>query len=62
MTTAGPIPGDSADGPEPDLHTTAGKLADLERRRFEAVHAGSAAAVEKQHAKGKLTARERIDL
>ena len=47
---------------EPDPHTTAGKIADLERRRFEAVHAGSAAAVEKQHARGKLTARERIDL
>jgi propionyl-CoA carboxylase beta chain len=46
----------------PDLHTTAGKIADLERRRFEAVHAGSAAAVEKQHARGKLTARERIGL
>jgi propionyl-CoA carboxylase beta chain len=46
----------------PDPHTTAGKLADLERRRHEAVHAGSAAAVEKQHAKGKLTARERIAL
>ncbi len=46
----------------PDPHTTAGKIADLERRRHEAVHAGSAAAIEKQHAKGKLTARERIDL
>jgi propionyl-CoA carboxylase beta chain len=44
-----------------DIHTTAGKIADLERRRYEAVHAGSAKAVEKQHAKGKLTARERID-
>jgi propionyl-CoA carboxylase beta chain len=49
-------------GSEPDIHTTAGKIADLERRRYEAVHAGSAAAVEKQHARGKLTARERIDL
>ena len=51
--------------PEPpaefDIHTTAGKIADLERRRYEAVHAGSARAVEKQHAKGKMTARERID-
>jgi len=47
---------------EPDLHTTAGKIADLERRRYEAVHAGSAAAVDKQHARGKLTARERIGL
>jgi propionyl-CoA carboxylase beta chain len=47
---------------EIDAHTTAGKLADLERRRNEAVHAGSEAAVEKQHARGKLTARERIEL
>jgi propionyl-CoA carboxylase beta chain len=46
---------------EIDIHTTAGKVADLERRRYEAVHAGSARAVEKQHAKGKMTARERID-
>src|SRR5882757_4777157 len=47
---------------EPDIHTTAGKLADLYRRNDEAVHAGTARAIEKQHAKGKLTARERIDL
>src|SRR6201985_755777 len=45
----------------PDPHTTAGKLADLARRYDEAVHAGSARAVEKQHAKGKKTARERIE-
>jgi propionyl-CoA carboxylase beta chain len=44
-----------------DPHTTAGKIADLERRYDEAVHAGSARAVEKQHAKGKKTARERIE-
>src|SRR6195952_4036603 len=48
-------------GDEPDLRTTAGKLADLERRYEEAVHAGSARAVEKQHDKGKKTARERIE-
>jgi propionyl-CoA carboxylase beta chain len=48
--------------PGPDPHTTAGKLADLERRRREAVHAGSEQAVAKQHDRGKLTARERIDL
>ncbi|NED95183.1 acyl-CoA carboxylase subunit beta [Phytoactinopolyspora alkaliphila] len=48
----------SFDGP--DIHTTAGKLADLRRRIEEAVHAGSARAVEKQHARGKQTARERI--
>src|SRR6201982_2352082 len=46
----------------PDLHTTAGEIAAAERRRYEEVHAGSQAAVEKQHAKGKLTARERIEL
>jgi propionyl-CoA carboxylase beta chain len=46
---------------EHDPHTTAGKLADLYRRIDEAVHAGSAAAVERQHAKGRQTARERID-
>ena len=45
-----------------DIHTTAGKLADLDRRLDEAVHAGSARAIERQHARGKLTARERIDL
>jgi propionyl-CoA carboxylase beta chain len=45
-----------------DVHTSAGKLADLTRRHEEAVHAGSARAVEKQHAKGKKTARERIDM
>jgi propionyl-CoA carboxylase beta chain len=43
------------------MHTTAGKIADLERRRHEAIHAGSERAVERQHARGKMTARERID-
>ncbi|MEV8214473.1 acyl-CoA carboxylase subunit beta [Leifsonia sp. NPDC077715] len=46
----------------PDLTTTAGKLADLKERFHEAVTASGQAAIEKQHAKGKLTARERIDL
>ena len=51
--------------PDPELsgvdpHSTAGKVAELQRRYDEAVHAGSARAVEKQHAKGKKTARERI--
>ncbi|MCA1822868.1 MAG: acyl-CoA carboxylase subunit beta [Frankia sp.] len=44
-----------------DPHTTAGKLAELQRRRDDAAHAGSVKAVESQHAKGKMTARERID-
>jgi propionyl-CoA carboxylase beta chain len=47
---------------EINIHTTAGKLADLKRRVDEAVHAGSARAVEKQHARGKKTARERIEM
>lgn len=46
----------------PDLHTTAGKIEDLRERIDEAVHAGSARAVEKQHAKGKGTSRERIEM
>jgi propionyl-CoA carboxylase beta chain len=55
-------PGEGTDVPSDiDIHTTAGKLADLERRIDQAVHAASAQAVEKQHAKGKGTARERIE-
>src|SRR3954470_940991 len=50
-----PGPDDEA-GPDP--HTTAGKLADLYRRIDRA--ADSASAVERQHAKGRQTARERI--
>ena len=48
--------------PPPAPHTTAGKIADLDRRRQAAVHAGSEQAVAKQHERGKLTARERIEL
>ncbi len=47
--------------PAPDIHTTAGKLAELYRRHDEAVHAGSQRSVDAQHARGKQTARERID-
>ncbi|MBV9484718.1 MAG: acyl-CoA carboxylase subunit beta [Frankiaceae bacterium] len=43
-------------------HTTAGRIAEFERHTDEAVHAGSQRAVDKQHAKGKMTARERIAL
>ncbi|WP_168704479.1 acyl-CoA carboxylase subunit beta [Gordonia paraffinivorans] len=48
------------DSAAPDIHTTAGKLADLRNRLEEAKHPVGEAAVEKVHAKGKLTARERI--
>jgi propionyl-CoA carboxylase beta chain len=43
-------------------HGTGEKIEDLRRRTDEAVHAGSARAVEKQHARGKKTARERIEM
>ena len=43
-----------------DIHTTAGKLAELHKRTQESLHPVGEAAVEKVHAKGKLTARERI--
>jgi propionyl-CoA carboxylase beta chain len=57
-----PTPGEGTDLPDDiDTHTTAGKLADLERRLDQAVHAASEKAVEKQHAKGRQTARERIE-
>ena len=44
----------------PDLTTTAGKLADLAARREAAATAGGQRGIDKQHAKGKMTARERI--
>ena len=37
------------------------RIADLERRREEALHAGSERSVERQRSKGKMLARERID-
>ncbi|MGL5816030.1 MAG: acyl-CoA carboxylase subunit beta [Phycicoccus sp.] len=45
-----------------DTSTTAGKLADLKRRVALVANAGSERAVEKQHSRGKKTARERLDL
>ncbi len=65
MTSPQPEGADAAPGtPDagPDIHTTAGKLADLRRRVEEVAHAGSQRAVDKQHARGKKTARERIAL
>jgi acetyl-CoA carboxylase carboxyltransferase component len=38
-----------------------GPVEDLHRRKDEARHAGSASAVERQHARGKMTARERVE-
>jgi propionyl-CoA carboxylase beta chain len=55
-----PEPDEAAD--TPDVHTSAGKLADWHRRQDDVVHAGSERAVERQHAKGRKTARERLEL
>src|SRR3954467_5779511 len=38
------------------------KLDDLRQRKDEAYHAGSERAVERQHARGKLLARERVEV
>ena len=42
-------------------HPMSERLADLEKRRQEAFHAGSERSVERQHAKGKMLARERVE-
>ena len=52
--------GATIDGVDPQ--STAGKLAELTRRREESEHAGSERAIEKQHSRGKMTARERIHM
>lgn len=45
-----------------DLSTTAGKLADFYARREHSFAPSGEAAIEKQHARGKNTARERIEM
>src|SRR5579862_5477360 len=42
-------------------HPMTERLAELERRKGQARQAGAPHAIERQHAKGKMTARERID-
>jgi acetyl-CoA carboxylase carboxyltransferase component len=42
-------------------HSMADRLAELAERKEQALHAGSEKSVERHHAKGKMTARERID-
>ncbi|AYG04264.1 acyl-CoA carboxylase subunit beta [Gryllotalpicola protaetiae] len=44
----------------PDLATTAGRIADLKARYHQAVTVKEEGSAEKQHSKGRLTARERI--
>ena len=52
---------EAAPPPPADLHTTAGKLAELRRRNDQSRHAGSEAALAKRRDAGKSTARERIE-
>ncbi len=42
-------------------HSMKDRLEDLERRKNEALHAGPQRAVDRQHGKGKMLARERIE-
>jgi propionyl-CoA carboxylase beta chain len=42
--------------------SVAERIEELHRRREEAVAGGGSEAIQKQHARGKLTARERIEL
>ncbi|ADG77676.1 Carboxyl transferase OS=Tsukamurella paurometabola (strain ATCC 8368 / DSM / CCUG 35730 / CIP 100753 / JCM 10117 / KCTC 9821 / NBRC 16120 / NCIMB 702349/ NCTC 13040) OX=521096 GN=Tpau_1043 PE=3 SV=1 [Tsukamurella paurometabola] len=57
-TTDGAAPG--ADGAEPSIHTTAGKLADFRKRDAQALAPMGQAAIDRVHEKGRLTARERV--
>jgi len=57
--TAAPV--DEGTTPAEDPKTTAGKIADFDDRREAAAHAASEKSVEKQHSRGKKTARERIE-
>ncbi len=50
------------DQPEPTLPITSERIADYKARLHDAVVASEEEAKERQHAKGKLTARERLDL
>ncbi|WP_026820245.1 acyl-CoA carboxylase subunit beta [Arthrobacter castelli] len=49
-------------GLHPELHTTAGKIADFRKRQAESLSPTGAGPIERQHARGKGTARERIDM
>src|SRR4029079_18353986 len=42
-------------------HSMSERIEQLQKRKEEALHAGSERSVERQHAKGKLLARERIE-
>ncbi len=52
----------SSAAPGPSAHPIQERLEQLEARKQQALHAGSEKSVARQHERGKLTARERIDL
>ncbi|HEY0398499.1 MAG TPA: acyl-CoA carboxylase subunit beta, partial [Acidimicrobiia bacterium] len=56
----GPGFGDS--GPAPVPHPLQERVEELAKLKEAALHAGSPAAIERQHARGKLTARERLEV
>jgi acetyl-CoA carboxylase carboxyltransferase component len=47
---------------KPPVHTVTERIEELAKRREAAMHAASTDAIERQHARGKLTARERIEI
>ena len=53
---------DASAPPAPVAHPIAERLGQLATRREEALHAGTEDAIARQHSRGKLTARERIDV
>src|SRR6188508_1281309 len=55
-------PNGSGDAPQPGPRSVAERIEELRRRKAETLQGGGEEAVRKQHARGKLTARERIEL
>jgi acetyl-CoA carboxylase carboxyltransferase component len=53
---------ESSTAPAPPVHTIHERLERLEELRSEALQPGSQRSVDRQHERGKLTARERLDL
>jgi propionyl-CoA carboxylase beta chain len=57
-SSAPPPPAPAATGPE--RRSAAGRIEEFRRRNDQALHAGSARAIERRHAQGRMTARERV--
>jgi propionyl-CoA carboxylase beta chain len=55
-------PGLKDSGPAPVPHPLQERVEELAKLKEAALHAGSPAAIERQHARGKLTARERLEV